>query len=142
MRVKVDCLHACLRAGVGSLKLTLVEYFHSQPHSFHLWPMTTACCRLLLSAVHNVVSASPQQLLPCSFICFTPLDTHSLSLCLSFYSSDPSDSCCVPFHLRLCSLCFCLFLSTPLLHPSSYLPLSLPLNTQHHNNVKAAGCQL
>lgn len=32
--------------------------------------MTTGCCGLLFSAVHNVVSARPQQILPHSFICF------------------------------------------------------------------------
>lgn len=52
-------LPLCFSTGRGGLpKINTSRLLHSQPHSFHLWPMTTARCGLLLSAVHNVEWAS------------------------------------------------------------------------------------
>lgn len=46
VRVKVDCLHALLQAGVGSLKLTLVEYSSASHIAFILgqWQLAAVGC--------------------------------------------------------------------------------------------------
>lgn len=92
--------------------------------------MTTACCGLLLSAVHNAASATPQKLLPLSLICFTlrlfdtlfflapyfPLILFFPFQCFALYGLSHA-----LFHLRLVFLCLCLLLSIPLLHHSFML---------------------
>lgn len=124
-------------AGWGGLpKINTSGVLHSQPHSFHLWPMTTACCGLLLSAVHNVVSASPQQLFAV-FFCWRYTFWHSFLR--SFFLVDTFGLRGVLLHFTARSLCFCLAVSIPLLNRSSSLASALPLTQPASQQCQATG---
>lgn len=149
VRVKVDCLHASLQAGVGSLKLTLVEY-SSPSHIvfiFGQWQLLAVGCSsqlftTLCQLAHN--NFCPVLLVgsPCLFLTLYCFSLFLSLILLSFLLICPLRLVPCPVSSMACSLCLCLSLSIPLLHPSSSLSSSPPLNHQHHNSDKPPGCQL